>query len=224
MSIGYILQALLIIAGGVYFFFQILPGLKTRRNLSMLGAEAPALTEDGLKFRDLNKNGKLDIYEDPRQPIEARIDNLLPQMMLEEKAGMMFHAMIGMNKDGTLVETPGQASPTPTSEVVAAKLLNHFNILYAHEPRAIVKWHNSLQRLAERTRLGIPVTISSDPRHAFSNNMGANLPAGSFSQWPEPTGLAATRDADLVREFGDIARQEYLAAGIRVAPPGRILG
>jgi beta-glucosidase len=61
------------------------------------------------------------------------------------------------------------------------------------------------------------VTISSDPRHAFSNNMGASLPAGSFSQWPEPTGLAATRDADLVREFGDIARQEYLAAGIRVA-------
>ena len=39
----------------------------------------------------------------------------------------------------------------------------------------------------------------------------------SFSQWPEPIGLAATGDAALVQQFGDIARQEYLAVGIRVA-------
>jgi beta-glucosidase len=71
--------------------------------------------------------------------------------------------------------------------------------------------------MAERTRLGIPVTISSDPRHAFSQNPLASMMAGSFSQFPEPTGLAATRDVDLVRQFGDIARQEYLAVGIRLA-------
>jgi len=40
---------------------------------------------------------------------------------------------------------------------------------------------------------------------------------GGFSQWPGPIGLAATRDPTLVREFGDIARREYLAVGIRVA-------
>ena len=34
-------------------------------------------TENGLAFRDLNKNGKLDIYEDPRQPIEARLHDPL---------------------------------------------------------------------------------------------------------------------------------------------------
>jgi hypothetical protein len=39
-------------------------------------------------FRDLNKNGKLDIYEDPRQSIELSIKDLLKQMTLEEKAGM----------------------------------------------------------------------------------------------------------------------------------------
>ena len=66
-------------------------------------------------------------------------------------------------------------------------------------------------------RLGIPVTISSDPRHAFANNPATNFAAGSFSAWPEATGLAATGDAALVEGFGDIARQEYTAIGIRVA-------
>ena len=47
-------------------------------------------TQDGFPFRDLNKNGKLDIYEDPRQPLEARVEDLLGQMTLEEKAGLMY--------------------------------------------------------------------------------------------------------------------------------------
>jgi len=78
-------------------------------------------------------------------------------------------------------------------------------------------WYNRLQRLAESTRLGIPVTISSDPRHSFSDNQGASLFAGHFSQWPEPIGLAAIGDEALAQEFADIARQEYLAVGIRVS-------
>lgn len=212
-----ILIALLGLVALAWAGYQLDSALKTHRNLASLGLEAPVLTENGFQFRDLNKNGKLDVYEDPRQPVEARVEDLLSQMTLAEKAGLMFHSMIGMNKDGTLVETPGQISPARTSEVIAVKLLNHFNLLFAHQPREIVEWHNRLQKMAERTRLGIPVTLSSDPRHAFSNNMGANLPAGAFSQWPEPTGLAATRDTALVQEFGEIARQEYLAAGLRVA-------
>lgn len=218
MTLFYILLVLLALAGLVYAWLKFSPGIQTRRNLSRLGPEAPILTVDGLQFRDLNKNGILDLYEDPRQPLESRVEDLLSQMTLEEKAGMMFHAMIGMNPDGSLTETfSREGGPTKTSEVIAVKLMNHFNILTVFEPRAIAQWHNRLQKMAERTRLGIPVTISSDPRHAFSNNVGANLPAGAFSQWPEPTGLAANRDSDLVQEFGDIARQEYLAAGIRVA-------
>src|SRR5204863_3160606 len=72
---------------------------------------------------------------------------------------------------------------------------------------------------AESTRLGIPVTIASDPRHSYgvSDNPVASFLAGDFSEWPEPIGLGATGDEALVREFGDIARQEYLAVGIRVA-------
>lgn len=213
----YILLIIVIIFGAVYFWRTIRPELNTRRNLSLLGKEAQTLTRDGITFRDLNKNGTLDPYEDPRRPIEERIENLLQQMTLEEKAGMLFQTMIGMNKDGTILEKTGMFPLPQTSDMIARRLMNHFNIIGGSSPRHMAKWNNHLQKMAERTRLGIPVTISSDPRHAFSQNPLASMMAGSFSQFPEPTGLAATRDVDLVQQFADIARQEYLAVGIRLA-------
>ena len=217
MWIFYFLSVIIAIAGVVYFWQNVKPNLTTRRNLELLGRQAPTLTQDGVSFRDLNKNGKLDVYEDPRRPIEERVEDLLSQMTLEEKAGMMFQTMVGMNKDGTLLEKMGMFPLPQTSDMVARRLMNHFNILEGTDPRHMAEWHNRLQKLAERTRLGIPVTISSDPRHAFSDNPLAGMLAGSFSQFPEPTGLAAARDVELVRQFGDIARQEYLAVGIRLA-------
>ena len=96
--------------------------------------------------------------------------------------------------------------------------MSHFNLLMVPgDATLIARWHNRLQELAASTRLGIPVTISTDPRHGFSENPGAALLAGPFSQWPEPLGLAATADPELVERFADIARREYTAVGIRVA-------
>ncbi len=138
-------------------------------------------------------------------------------MTLEEKAGMLFQTMIAMNPDGSLSEGGGEFPTLPTTEMVSQKLMNHFSVLFVSAPRQIAEWYNRLQALAEETRLGIPVTISTDPRHAFSSNPGASFLAGAFSQWPEPLGLAALNDPALVEEFGDIARQEYTAVGIRVA-------
>ncbi len=161
--------------------------------------------------------GRLDPYEDPRRPIEERVEDLLKQMTLEEKAGMLFQTMIGMNKDGTILEKTGMFPLPQSSDMIARRLMNHFNILEGSDPRHMAEWHNRIQKLAEQTRLGIPITISTDPRHAFSQNPLASMMAGSFSQFPEQTGLAATRDTDLVQQFGDIARQEYLAVGIRLA-------
>lgn len=176
-----------------------------------------AYTEDGFAYRDLNKNGRLDPYEDPRRPLEERVGDLLLQMTLEEKAGILFQTMIAMNPDGTLSEGGGAFPIESTTVMVSQKLMNHFNVLYVTQPRQIAEWYNRLQALAEETRLGIPVTISSDPRHAFSSNPGASFLAGAFSQWPEPLGLAAINDPVLTEEFGAIARQEYTAVGIRVA-------
>jgi beta-glucosidase len=177
---------------------------------------ATLCTDDGFSFRDLNKNGRLDAYEDPRLPIDERVEDLLAQMTLEEKAGLLFHTVVEVGKDGSLTAEI-RFSQASISDMVATRLLNHFNVHALPEPRLAAEWYNKVQSLAENTRLGIPVTISSDPRHAFSNNPATSLLTGSFSQWPEPIGLAAIGDPALVEAFGDIARQEYLAVGIRVA-------
>ena len=46
---------------------------------------------DGFKFKDLNKNGQLDVYEDWREDTEARVNDLLSQMTPENKAAQMLH-------------------------------------------------------------------------------------------------------------------------------------
>jgi len=168
-------------------------------------------------YRDLNGNGRMDPYEDPRRTVEERVADLLGQMMLEEKVGLLFHGMIGIDEGGELLEQAHLMNPHPTTEMVCERHLNHFNIYQVPEPRELAEWHNRLQRLAESTRLGIPVTISTDPRHAFSDNPFTGMTASGFSQWPEFLGLAAIGDEELVQQFGDIARREYCAVGIRVA-------
>jgi beta-glucosidase len=80
--------------------------MQTNPNAMSLQQSALLKTENGFTFRDLNKNGKLDIYEDPRQPIEARVEDLLSQMTLEEKAGTMFIHGSVVNEDGSIEAKP----------------------------------------------------------------------------------------------------------------------
>jgi len=174
-------------------------------------------TEDNFTFRDLNKNGKLDIYEDSRQPLEARVEDLLGQMTLEEKAGMLFINGSIVNEDGSIEVKPGtEGFGGVAARQITEQKMNHFNLWQIPRVQAVAAWHNNLQRFAEDTRLGIPVTIASDPRNHFTRNI-FSMAANDFSQWCETLGFAALDDADLVRQFADIARREYLAVGIRIA-------
>ena len=157
-------------------------------------------------------------YRDASLPVDERVEILLGQMTLEEKAGLFFHTMIAMGEGGELSEGDPVFGIASNREYIAVRHMSHFNLLgIAPKASDIAAWHNKVQEVAASTRLGIPVTISTDPRHSFSENPGAAFFAGPFSQWPEPLGLAATADPELVERFGDIARQEYTAVGIRVA-------
>lgn len=174
-------------------------------------------TENGFEFRDLNQNGKLDIYEDPRQTTEARVEDLLGQMTLEEKAGMLFINGSTINEDGSIEEKPDNAGwGGNAASQMTAKKMSHFNLWQMPGAPVVAAWYNNLQRFAEQTRLGIPITIASDPRNHFTRNI-FSMAANDFSQWCETLGFAALDDADLVQQFADIARREYLAVGIRVA-------
>lgn len=191
--------------------------LRARRIAEELGPAAPLITVDGVTFRDLNKNGRLDAYEDTRLPIADRVEDLLGRMTLEEKCGLMMQPRINAGKDGKLVEARSGMSPLTTSERVVDRHISHFNLVFSGDAASVAEWNNNLQRLAERTRLGIPVTVSTDPRHSTGENPATGILMEGFSQWPDPLGLAATRDEELVQRFGDVARREYLAVGIRTA-------
>ena len=66
MRLFYLLLVIIIIAGVICFWQNIRANINIRRNLSLLAKEASTLSQDGITFRDLNKNCKLDPYEDPR--------------------------------------------------------------------------------------------------------------------------------------------------------------
>ncbi len=174
-------------------------------------------------FRDLNKNGKKDPYEDPAAPLETRIADLLAQMNLEEKAGQLFITGAGIPADGGLRATAANPIQGPAAfmhsipDGVAKKQISHFNFWTLPSMDLTAKGIAAAQKFAQdSTRLGIPLTFASDPRHAFTQAI-FSLATKEFTSFPEQLGFGALGDPALVRQFADIARQEYLAVGIRLA-------
>ena len=176
---------------------------------------APLLTVDGLTFKDLDRNGKLDPYEDWRLPADVRVADLVQRMNLEELAGLMVHgtlpssgplAPLGVGKEYDLVKV---------RQFIEENHINAFITRLNGSAEFFAKQNNEVQAIAESSRWGIPVTISSDPRHHFEQVLGATMQDRAFSMWPEPLGFAALNDAELTRRFGDVVRQEYEAVGIR---------
>ncbi len=176
--------------------------------------------EGGFTYRDLNKNGKLDIYEDPRQPVEARVEDLLSQMTLEEKAGMLFINGSVVSEDGS-IDAAGSFEDNPEKPSTAKGLMEefymtHFNLWSVPSSGAVSIWYNNIQRFAEETRLGIPLTIASDPRNHFSNCI-YDQQSKDFSRWCGPLGLAAVGEPEFVKDYAKHVKAEYMAVGIRMA-------
>ena len=202
------------------------------------------LQEDGLQFKDLNKNGKLDKYEDWRLSTDERVADLLEQMTLEEKAGFMLISTINMggasgggfggsqnvtsdlSEEDNINETnffTRQPLPVPTLSVsgttkgILERNLRHFILRANTKASTIAEWANNVQEVAETSRLGIPVLITSNPRNhiTIDNSPGLSLGETSFSKWPGELGLAAMRDFELTREFAETAAKEWVAVGVR---------
>ncbi|KGO72155.1 Glycoside hydrolase, superfamily [Penicillium italicum] len=171
-----------------------------------------SLAQDDLKARSSLP------YWDSSLPVASRVDDLLGRMTLEEKAGIMFHNILAISPGWALSTNVPKLNHDNAENLIRGKAMNHFNILGSiDDARTMSQWHNEIQLLARETRLGIPITLSSDPRNHFTNNIGTGFLAGKFSQWPEALGLAALRSSALVERFADIIRREYLAVGLRLA-------
>jgi len=243
---------------------------KTKIEQPELGAKSvEILDQDGFQFKDLNKNGKLDRYEDWRLSADERSKDLLSKMSLEEKAGFMMINSLNMvgtraaeESDGKLQASDlsegggsgfggfGQNRPqntdnsgrqgsrnsargsgqnpegafianmnrvTGTSGMVKEFHNRHFILRANESARITAEWANKLQELCEGEPLGIPAIITSNPRNNITTNasLGTSVGTTVFTSWPGELGLSAMRDLNLVHEFADDARQEWVAVGLR---------
>jgi len=190
------------------------------------------LTIGGKHFKDLNKNGKLDKYEDWRLPVDERAKDLVKQMSIEEIAGLMLysnHQALPGPPDGYRKSSYGGkpfaesgAKPSDLTDQQKTFLdqdhVRHILITSVSSPKDAAIWSNNLQRTTESLPLGIPVNISSDPRHTTLVTAEYNAGAGgSISLWPDGLAMSATFDPAIVQKFGEIAAKEYRAMGITTA-------
>jgi beta-glucosidase len=190
------------------------------------------LTVDGLAFKDLNKNGKLDRYEDWRKPVAERAKDLASQMTVDQIAGLMLysrHQAVPAQAGGYFGGTYN-GKPFPESGAKAHDLsdqqkaflttdnLRHVLMTSVENPTVSALWNNNVQALVESIGVGIPANNSSDPRHGANKDSEYNAGSGgAISQWPEELGLAATFDPAITEQFGTIAAKEYRALGIATA-------
>ena len=190
----------------------------------------PTISVNGLVFKDLNANGRLDAYEDWRLPVPARVRDLASRMTLEEKAGMLLINTLNAEAGGRISERGvrlirdekmtrfvfrNTVTPSPQPPVAGGRGGGFGGAeVSAYEA---AQFTNLVQELAEGTRLGIPVLFKSNARNHYERDAraGINVGAGAFSEWPKEPGLAAMRDTALVGEFGRIMRQEWTSIGLR---------
>lgn len=192
----------------------------------------PILEAEGLYFKDLSRTGVLLPYEDWRLDPRDRAADLAARLSIPEIAGLMLwspHQMVpflpGMpfkGHYGGREYVPGEMDPSALTDQQTAlvKVQNIRNILlnYAESAESSARWNNRLQALAEESPWGIPVCISSDPRHAAGKKSAEFSGEGKdVSRWPEGMGLAATFDPELVEEFAKVVAKEYRAMGISLA-------
>lgn len=190
------------------------------------------LTVDGLAFKDLNRNGKLDLYEDWRLPVDRRAKDLAGKLSIEEIAGLMLyssHQSIPARPGGYFAGTyggkpfkEGETDPTDLTDQQQQFLktdnLRHVLVTTVQTPEIAAQWNNKLQAFCEGIGKGIPANNSSDPRHGTLARAEYNAAAGGLiSMWPSSLGMAATFTPALVEQFGKIAADEYRALGITTA-------
>jgi beta-glucosidase len=177
----------------------------------------PTITVDGLVFRDLDHDGVLAPYEDWRLSAAQRANDLVARMSLAEKAGLMVHGTAPSIGPLGLIGVGTEYDPAGIKALVVGSGVTSLITRLNPRPVAFATQNNSIQTFAAQGRLGIPVTISSDPRHHCGQTLGASVESTGFSQWPDTLGFGALDDEVLVERFGDVVRQEYRAVGIHMA-------
>ncbi|MDR0929240.1 MAG: hypothetical protein LBM74_05940, partial [Oscillospiraceae bacterium] len=162
-----------------------------QEKLSYIEGVTPILDVDGLKFKDMNKNGALDIYEDWRLDTDTRVADIISQMTPEEEVGLLFCVNTQL----------AQARGMVTEFFLTCQLFN-----LNGTPITITNTLNNLQAAAEAERLGVPMVFTSDREY---NSFG-----GYIDKSHEAFGTA--NDPELAYELASYYGKAMYAIGIHV--------
>ncbi|WP_461453482.1 glycoside hydrolase family 3 N-terminal domain-containing protein [Mucilaginibacter sp.] len=163
---------------------------------------------------DFNKNGKMDVFEDPSQPIDKRVADLLSQMTVEEKTCQL--ATLYGYKRVLKEEMPAESWKNETWKDGVANIDEELNNLASKTDMAPTQYSfpfskhaaaiNIIQKwFVEQTRMGIPVDFTNEGIHGLNHDRATPLPA--------PIGIGSTWDKPLVRLAGDVVGREARALG-----------
>ncbi|MFD1504175.1 glycoside hydrolase family 3 N-terminal domain-containing protein [Georgenia yuyongxinii] len=183
----------------------------------------------GRSFKDLNDNGKLDVYEDWRKPTSERVADLVEQMTLEEKAGLMLIQTLNAGCEGTVVD--------PATDYIENQYMHRFifrNVVNSTAsecgapgtpqvtPAQAAEFTNAVQEKTEATRLGIPALFKSNARNHIEHDarVGISEAAGAFSAFPKEAGIASAALGDdeymgVVEDFATVMGDEWSSIGLR---------
>lgn len=162
---------------------------------------------------DFNKNGVMDVYEDPSQPIDKRVDDLLSQMTLEEKScqlatlygyGRVLKDSLPMPSWKNEIWKDGIANIDEQLNGVGrgAAKARHLIVPFSSHVKAL---YDTQRWFVEETRLGIPVEFSNEGIHGLNHTLATPLPA--------PIAVGSTWNRALVRRAGEIAGKEARLLG-----------
>lgn len=163
---------------------------------------------------DFNKNGKMDVFEDPSQPVDKRVADLLSQMTIEEKTCQL--ATLYGYKRVLKEEMPAESWKNEVWKDGIANIDEELNNLASRTDMAPTQYSfpfskhataiNTIQKwFVEQTRMGIPVDFTNEGIHGLNHDRATPLPA--------PIGIGATWDKPLVRLAGDVVGREARALG-----------
>lgn len=199
--------------------------------------EQDAICVDGLYFRDINKDGKLNVYKDWRNKPEERAKALVKDLSVEEKIGQLFlnSWKMGIEQEdkefvdetGLLDEKPVEKgssifaveSTVGTTETLKDWKVREFILRANPKPDELADWMNQLNSVAEECEHFIPVLMVSNSRNENGEVVfGMNDASGVFATWPGTMGIAAAvkgSDISLIDDFAECIREEWDAVGMK---------
>jgi beta-glucosidase len=140
--------------------------------------------------------GEIALYQDPKQPVEARVKDLLARMTMGEKIGQMVQASVG------------RIDPAAVTQLAIGSVLSGGDGYGDNTPES---WHaliHSYQDAALQSRLGIPLIYGWDAIHGNGHLKGGTL-------FPQDIGLGATRDPELVQQVARVTAEEMASLGVQ---------